>query len=193
MKKPMLVVVTLAMVVAATVPSLATSYVYGSCAEIPTQEEAQQALESPTYGISPNPIPGNPPEDPINLDPDGDGIACNNDGNFAADDFTVVNADRYNAAQCPFPVIDPPATSCTVDENGFITTPDGTKVLYNELSDEPLYDTYTGNLVKFVDSEPVIVEYGQLPPPVVPEYIPPEICAVYSADGRCETFQAPYE
>jgi hypothetical protein len=84
-------------------------------------------------------------------------------------DFTVAPADRYNAPQCPFPVIDPPATGCTVDENGFITTPDGTKVPYSELSDEPLYDTYTGNLVKFVDGEPVVVKYGQPPPPVVPD------------------------
>ena len=82
-------------------------------------------------------------------------------------EFTLVPADRYNAARCPFPVMDAPATGCTVDENGFITTPDGTKVPYNELSDEPLYDTYTGNLVKFVDGEPVIVKYGQPPPPAV--------------------------
>ena len=85
MKKTLLFVVVLAIVSATTVPALATSFVYGSCAEIPSQEEAQQILESPTYGIAPNPIPSNPPEDPINLDPEGDGIACNNEGNFTQD------------------------------------------------------------------------------------------------------------
>ena len=84
MKKSMLLV-TMLVLVLATVPAFATSYVYGSCAEIPTQEEAQQILERPTYGIAFNPTPGNPPQDLINLDPDGDGIACNNEGNFAAD------------------------------------------------------------------------------------------------------------
>jgi hypothetical protein len=84
-------------------------------------------------------------------------------------EFTLVPGDRYDAARCPFPVMDAPATGCTVDENGFITTPDGTKVPYSELSDEPLYDTYTGNLVKFVDGEPVVVKYGQPPAPAVPD------------------------
>jgi DNA-binding GntR family transcriptional regulator len=43
------------------------------------------------------------------------------------------------------------------------------KVPYGELSDEPAYDTHTSNLVKFVDGEPVVVEYGQIPPPAFPD------------------------
>ena len=38
-------------------------------------------------------------------------------------ELTLVPANRYNAARCPFPVEDPPATVCTVDDNGFIITP----------------------------------------------------------------------
>lgn len=57
----------------------ATSYAYGSCAEYPTQEEAQNTLDSPVYGTGE--APGGP-TDPLNLDPDGDGIACNDPGNL---------------------------------------------------------------------------------------------------------------
>lgn len=88
MKKTILLAVMLTMVLVVTVPAVATSYVYGSCAEIPTQEEAQQILESSTYGIAPY-----DPEDPISLDPDGDGVACNNDGNLAADGFAIVEPE----------------------------------------------------------------------------------------------------
>ena len=56
--------------------SWATSYAYGSCAEIPTQEMAQNTLDSPDYSTL------GADEDELNLDPDGDGVACNNPGNL---------------------------------------------------------------------------------------------------------------
>lgn len=55
--------------------SWAISYAYGSCAEIPTQEMAQNTLDDPAYGM----YGGD--GDELNLDPDGDGVACNNPGN----------------------------------------------------------------------------------------------------------------
>lgn len=61
---------------AASPEAWATSYVYGSCAEMPTQELAQNTLDDPDYSIfSAN-------GDELNLDPDGDGVACNNPGNL---------------------------------------------------------------------------------------------------------------
>ena len=66
----------LMMVLATSASALATSYVYESCAEMATQEEAQQLLEHPNYGFF------DPVEDPLNLDPDSDSVACNNEGNL---------------------------------------------------------------------------------------------------------------
>lgn len=57
----------------------ATSYAYGSCAEYPSQQEAQNTLDSPVYGTGEAPGAST---DPLNLDPDGDGVACNDPGNF---------------------------------------------------------------------------------------------------------------
>ena len=54
----------------------ATSYAYGSCAEIPTQELAQGTLDDPNYSNL------GADDDELNLDPDGDGVACNNPGNL---------------------------------------------------------------------------------------------------------------
>jgi hypothetical protein len=83
-----------------------------------------------------------------------------------------------------------PSTGCWVDENGLIDLPDGTKALYTAAAD---FIVGRDGLYEYVDGEFVLVEALPPAPPVVAEYIPPEICAVYSADGHCETFQAPYE
>jgi hypothetical protein len=83
-----------------------------------------------------------------------------------------------------------PSTSCTVDENGLIEKPDGTKVPYTVAAD--FIDGPDGRY-QFIDGEFVLVEAYPPAPPVMPEFIPPEYCAVYSADGHCETFRAPYE
>ena len=66
-----------ATVLATAIPALATTYAYGSCAEMPSQELAQQTLDDPLYGAY-----DPPPGDPLGLDPDGDGIACNDGGNL---------------------------------------------------------------------------------------------------------------
>jgi hypothetical protein len=84
--KPMLLAAVLVLVLAATVSALAKSWTYGSCADFPTQVEAQQILDDPNYGYDPGlPPPQGPPVDSFNLDPDGDGVACNNEGNFTAE------------------------------------------------------------------------------------------------------------
>jgi len=83
-----------------------------------------------------------------------------------------------------------PADSCTVDQNGLITLPNGTKAPYTAAAD---FIDGPGGLYQFVDGEFVLVEAYPPAPPVEPEFIPPEYCAVYSADGHCETFRAPYE
>ena len=54
----------------------ATSYAYGSCAEMPTQELAQGTLDSPDYSTL------SASDDELHLDPDGDGVACNDPGNL---------------------------------------------------------------------------------------------------------------
>jgi len=82
-----------------------------------------------------------------------------------------------------------PADSCTVDQNGLITLPNGTKAPYTAAAD---FIDGPGGLCHFVDGEFVLVEAYPPAPPVEPEFIPPEYCAVYSADGHCETFRAPY-
>ena len=61
--------------------SQATSYVYGSCAEMPTQELAQGTLDDQYYSTL-------GPEDELNLDPDGDGVACNDPGNLVGGEGT---------------------------------------------------------------------------------------------------------
>ena len=79
MRKPLLVTALCTTVVLTFAPTAgATSYAYGSCADYPTQQEAQNTLDSSAYGT--NEAPG--VTDPLNLDPDGDGIACNNPGNL---------------------------------------------------------------------------------------------------------------
>jgi hypothetical protein len=52
-----------------------------------------------------------------------------------------------------------PATFCAVDEYGIATLPDGTQLPVEEVSDEPVLDLYTGDLVSFVDGVPVVVQY----------------------------------
>ncbi|QIN80339.1 hypothetical protein GBA65_19475 [Rubrobacter marinus] len=79
MRRLLLLVALCATAVLALAPAAgATSYVYGSCAEYPTQEEAQATLDSPAYGTNEGPGAST---DPLNLDPDGDGVACNDEGN----------------------------------------------------------------------------------------------------------------
>lgn len=77
MRRLLLVAALCAAVALASAPAAgATSYAYGSCAEIPTQELAQGTLDDPNYstlGAS---------DDELNLDPDGDGVACNDPGNL---------------------------------------------------------------------------------------------------------------
>ncbi len=53
-----------------------------------------------------------------------------------------------------------PATFCAVDEYGIATLPDGTQLPVEEVSNEPVWDLYTGDLVRFVDGVPVVVQYG---------------------------------
>ena len=80
MRKLLLLAVLCATVTLALTPAAgATSYAYRSCAEIPTQELAQGTLESPIYGTGEAPGAST---DPLNLDPDGDGVACNDPGNL---------------------------------------------------------------------------------------------------------------
>ena len=62
---------------AASPAAFATQYAYGSCAEMPTQELAQNTLDDPYYSIQ-----NTADEDELNLDPDGEGVACNNPGNL---------------------------------------------------------------------------------------------------------------
>jgi hypothetical protein len=103
-KKTMLPVTMLIMALAATVPALATSWAYGSCADIPTQVEAQQILDDPNYGYDPGlPPPQGPPVDFFNLDPDGDGVACNDEGNFTAENANEpgVCLEGQAAVVCP--------------------------------------------------------------------------------------------
>lgn len=50
---------------------------------------------------------------------------------------------------------------CAVDEHGVALLPDGAKVPVEEVSDGPVLDLYTGNLVRFVEGETVIVEWAQ--------------------------------
>ena len=77
--------------------------------------------------------------------------------------------------------------ACPVDENGLVILPDGTKAPYTD------WGGIIGDLdgaYEYVEGEFVLVE--TYPPPVA-EYIPPEICAVYRADGHCDTFWVEYE
>lgn len=77
MRKLLLSSALCAMALLATAPaSWAITYSVSSCAEITTQESAQATLDDPNYGM----YGGD--GDELNLDPDGDGIACNNPGNF---------------------------------------------------------------------------------------------------------------
>ena len=66
---------------AASPAAFATQYAYGSCAEMPTQESAQATLDDPYYSV----FAANGDEDELNLDPDGDGVACNNPGNLVGE------------------------------------------------------------------------------------------------------------
>lgn len=64
-----------------------------------------------------------------------------------------------------------PATAYPVDEDGFVTLPDGTTVPVEELTDEPVVEQSTGNLVRFVDGDPVVVEYAQFQPQLGPDTV----------------------
>lgn len=85
MRKSMLLAALCAVVVLAFAPAAgATSYAVAVdlCADYPTQEEAQSTLDNPAYGTGETPdLPGGA-TDPIGLDPDGDGVACNDPGNL---------------------------------------------------------------------------------------------------------------
>lgn len=81
MRRLLLLGTLCAMCVLAITPAAgAATYAYGSCAEIPTQEMAQNTLDDPTYGTY------GADKDELNLDPDGDGVACNNPGNLVGGD-----------------------------------------------------------------------------------------------------------
>ena len=67
---------TVLLLAAASPAAFAISYSVSSCAEIETQEMAQNTLDDPAYGS----YGGD--GDELNLDPDGDGVACNNPGNL---------------------------------------------------------------------------------------------------------------
>ncbi len=85
MRKSALVLAISAMVLStAAPPALTATYAYGSYAEMPTQELAQETLDSPIYGTC-----DPPPGDPLNLGPDGDGVACN-------DEVTLVGQPPLN-------------------------------------------------------------------------------------------------
>ena len=75
MRRSLLLAALCAAVVLAIAPAAgATSYAYGSCAEMPTQELAQGTLDSPDYSTL------SASDDELNLDPDG--VACNDPGNL---------------------------------------------------------------------------------------------------------------
>ena len=79
MRRLLLLGVLCAIPVLALAPaSWATSYSVSSCEEIETQEMAQNTLDDPDYSI----FSANGDEDELDLDPDGDGVACNNPGNL---------------------------------------------------------------------------------------------------------------
>ena len=80
MRRLLLLAVLCVTTVLALAPAAgATSYAYASCAEFPTQQEAQNTLDSPVYGTGEAPGAST---DTLNLDPDGDGVACNDPGNL---------------------------------------------------------------------------------------------------------------
>jgi hypothetical protein len=64
-----------------------------------------------------------------------------------------------------------PATACTVDENGLIEKPDGTKVPYTEAAD---FIAGIDGIYQFVDGEFVLVEAYPPAPPIGPDAKPPE-------------------
>lgn len=182
MKKLLLLVTMLTMVMAATIPAVATSYAYGSCADIPTYAEAQQILDDPNYGYDPAFPPQGSPVDIFNLDPDGDGVACNDEGNLTGDAqgfvLPVPFDDCGGQGECslyPAETFEVPTRYrvdchpvasvgglCAVDDYGLALLPaDGAKAPVEEVSEGPVLDLYTGNLVRFVEGEPVVVEWAQ--------------------------------
>lgn len=198
MKKPMFVVVMLTMVAVAIVPASAASWDYGSCADIPTYAEAQQILDDPNYGYVP-PLyrtPGNPGVDSLNLDPDGDSTACNDEGNRTGDaqGFVLPVPIDPGPGEVMYPA-DPSdyfddsfesplryvvdcywGGLCAVDDYGFALLHDFSKVPVEEVSDGPVLDTYTGNLVRFVEGEPVVVEWAKdLPLPGPDDFLSPVV------------------
>jgi len=64
-----------------------------------------------------------------------------------------------------------PATACPVDEDGFVTLTNGTTVPVEEFTDDPVVEQSTGNLVRFVDGEPVVVEYALFRPQPGPDTV----------------------
>ena len=118
-------------------------------------------------------------KDCLNLDPDGDDVACNDEGNLAggAQGFVLPvpfddcgglgDCSMYPAETFEIPpryrvdCISGASGLCAVDEYGVVTLADGAKVPVEEVSDGPVLDLYTGNLVRFVEGKAVVVEWAQ--------------------------------
>ena len=99
MRRLLLLGALCAMSVLALAPaSWATSYASSSCAEMPTQELAQGTLDDPAYGT--NEAPG--VTDPLDLDPDGDGVACNDPGNLVGGEAPELPT-QYEQPEAPKP------------------------------------------------------------------------------------------
>ena len=92
MRRLLLLGALCAMSVLAITPAAgAVTYAYGSCAEMPTQVMAQGTLDDPTYGEY------GTDKDELNLDPDGDGVACNNPGNLVGGQYEA----QYGQPETP--------------------------------------------------------------------------------------------
>lgn len=75
-----------------------------------------------------------------------------------------------------------------MDEYGVALFPDGARVPVEEVSDGPVLHLYTGNLVRFANGAPFVVEYAQnlpLPGPGDPPiYSVSELLQYDTADGE---------
>ena len=70
-----LTIIAAVLALVACVPALARSIGFATCADL-DPAVAQGTLEDPAYNLDIY------EPDPLNLNPDGDGIACNNEGNY---------------------------------------------------------------------------------------------------------------